>query len=226
MLKMFNIWSSHPRLPHTSTLERTLYLRTLAPEETHLVDKQNNLPLALLDPIHHLLQPLLELPPITSPGDQRPHIQPHQPTIPQRIRHVPRVHPLRDALGDRRLPHARIPDEHRIVLRAATQDLDGASDFGIASYHRIEEAEGGAGGEVHAEFIEGVFGVFGDVLDGGFVGIGRAGHGEAVISSLAFSAMGMIVNFGDGHVVVVGEDGSVGEARGWYEGRGAGGGEE
>mmetsp|Transcript_17821 Transcript_17821/g.32210 ORF Transcript_17821/g.32210 Transcript_17821/m.32210 type:complete len:222 (-) Transcript_17821:990-1655(-) len=63
----------------------------------HLINKQYNI-LTLLHLIHHLLQPLLELPPITSTGNQRPHIQSHQTTPLQCLGHIPRIHALCEAV--------------------------------------------------------------------------------------------------------------------------------
>src|SRR5207247_1138709 len=46
----------------------------------------------------------------------------------------------RESLDDRRLSHAGLADEDRIIFCAARQDLDHAADFLIASDDRIEFA--------------------------------------------------------------------------------------
>jgi hypothetical protein len=38
------------------------------------------------------------------------------------------------------LAHARLADQHRVVLGAALQDLDGAADLVVAADHRVELA--------------------------------------------------------------------------------------
>jgi hypothetical protein len=43
-------------------------------------------------------------------------------------------------LDDRRLANARLADQHRIVLGATLQHLDGAADFIVTADHRIELA--------------------------------------------------------------------------------------
>src|ERR1700733_13432176 len=52
----------------------------------------------------------------------------------------------RQPFSDGGLAHARLADQHRIVLGAAGQDLDGAADFLVAADHRVELALTGGGG--------------------------------------------------------------------------------
>ena len=58
----------------------------------------------------------------------------------QAFRHVAVDDAQRQALDDRRLADAGLADQHRIVLGAARQHLDGAADFLVAADHRIELA--------------------------------------------------------------------------------------
>src|SRR6266567_6796862 len=46
--------------------------------------------------------------------------------------------PLRQAVHNRCLAHARLANQHRIVLGAAAEDLDNALEFVLATYQRIE----------------------------------------------------------------------------------------
>ena len=72
----------------------------------------------------------------------------------QRGRHVARDDALREALDDRGLAHARLADEHRVVLRAARQHLDDAADLLVAADDRVELALARGLGEVAAEPLE------------------------------------------------------------------------
>ena len=59
------------------------------------------------------------------------------------LRHVAVDDAQRQALDDRGLADAGLADQHRIVLGAARQHLDGAADFLVAADHRIELAVAG-----------------------------------------------------------------------------------
>ena len=66
----------------------------------------------------------------------------------------PRDDPLREPLDDRRLADARLADQHRVVLRAAREDLDHAPDLLVAADHRVELPGLGRLGQVAAELRE------------------------------------------------------------------------
>ncbi len=53
-------------------------------------------------------------------------------------RHVAIGNALRQAFHDGRFAHAWFADQHRIILGAAAQDLNGALQLAIPSYQRIE----------------------------------------------------------------------------------------
>ena len=59
------------------------------------------------------------------------------------------------------LADARLADQHRIVLGAAGEHLDGAADFLVAADHRIELAVARRLGEIARIFLERVIGVLG-----------------------------------------------------------------
>ena len=67
---------------------------------------------------------------------------------------------LRQPLGDRRLADAGRPDERRVVLAVAQQDVDDARDFVLAAAHRLEPAGARVGGEVAREARERAAGDF------------------------------------------------------------------
>ena len=52
------------------------------------------------------------------------------------------------------LPTPASPKQHRIVLRAAAENLDGPFDFLLAADHRVELPLAGEFGEIAAEAVE------------------------------------------------------------------------
>ena len=62
------------------------------------------------------------------------------PLVLQAFGHVGVDDPQGQPFGDGRLAHARLADQHGVVLRAAREDLDHAADFLVAADHRIELA--------------------------------------------------------------------------------------
>ena len=137
-----------------------------ADQRVHLVDEQDDAAGGSLDFGKHGLQPLLELAAILRAGDQRAHVERHQPLVLQRLGHVAIDDAERQALDDRRLADARLADQHRIVLGAPRQHLDGAADLLVAADHRVELARPGIGGEIARIFLQRVVAL---------LGIGRIG---------------------------------------------------
>ena len=90
--------------------------------------------------LQHGLQPLFELAAIFRARDQRAHVERQQLLVLQAFRHVAVDDAQRQALRDRRLADAGLADQHRIVLGAARQHLDGAADFFVAADDRVELA--------------------------------------------------------------------------------------
>ncbi len=77
------------------------------------------------------------------------------------LRHIAIDDAQRQPLDDRGLADAGFADQHRIVLGATGQHLDGAADFLVAADHRIELAVAGGLGQVAGIFLECVIGIFG-----------------------------------------------------------------
>ena len=67
---------------------------------------------------------------------------------------VARDDALREPLDDRGLADAGLADQHRVVLRAAREDLDHAADLLVAADHRVELPGLGRLGQVAAELLE------------------------------------------------------------------------
>jgi hypothetical protein len=114
------------------------------------VNEEDDPPLPLGDLLQHGFQPVLELPPVLAPGDEGPKIQRHHPLVLQRLRHVPVHDPLGQPLHDRRLAHAGLPDENRVVLRATAEYLNHPPYFIVSPDDRIEFPLPGEGGQVAA----------------------------------------------------------------------------
>ena len=109
--------------------------------------------------LQHGLQPLLELAAIFRAGDQRAHVERQQLLVLQAFGHVAVDDAQRQAFDDRGLADAGLADQHRIVLGAARQHLDGAADFLVAADHRIELAVARRLGEVAGIFLQRVIGL-------------------------------------------------------------------
>ena len=73
----------------------------------------------------------------------------------QRLGDVAGDDAMGQALDDGGLAHARLADEHGVVLAAAREDLDDALDLLLAPDHRVELARAGSLGEVDAELVDG-----------------------------------------------------------------------
>ena len=111
-----------------------------ADQRMHLVDEQDDLAVARLDLAEHGLQPLLELAAIFGPGDERAHVERQHLLVLQALRHVALDDAVREPFDDGRLADAGLADQHRIVLGAPRQHLDGAADLLVAADHRVELA--------------------------------------------------------------------------------------
>ncbi len=76
------------------------------------------------------------------------------------------------SFDDGRLAHARLADQHRVVLGTTLQHLNGPADLVIATDHRIELAIGRALGEVQGVLAQRLALVLGI----GIVDLGAAPH--------------------------------------------------
>jgi hypothetical protein len=101
------------------------------------IDEQHDLPFGCLHLFQYRLQALFELSAVLRPRDQRSQVQRDHALVLQSLRHIASHDPLRQTLDDRRLAHAGLPDQHRIVLGASRQNLDHAPDLVIAANHRV-----------------------------------------------------------------------------------------
>ena len=138
-----------------------------ADERVHLVDEQDDAAVRRRHLLQHGLEPLLELAAVFRAGDQRAHVEREQLLVLQAFGHVAVDDALRQAFDDRGLADAGLADQHRIVLGAARQHLDGAADFLVAADHRIDLAVARRLREVAGIFLQRVIGVLGRRRVGG-----------------------------------------------------------
>ncbi len=140
-------------LEHVAGIHRALGLAG-ADHGVQLVDEQDHLPFLLGEIVEHALEALLELAAELGAGDQRAHVEREDALVLQALGHLAVDDAQREALDDGGLADARLADQHRVVLGAPLQHLDGAADLVVAADHRIELAVGGALGQVDGVFLE------------------------------------------------------------------------
>ena len=180
-----------------------------ADQGVHLVDEQDDRALGGGDLVQHRLQPLLELAAVLRAGDQRAHVERHQLLVLQALRHVAVDDAQGQALDDGGLADAGLADQHRVVLGAAGQHLDGAADLLVAADHRVELLVAGGLGEVAGVALQRVIaflgrgGVGGAALADGVGGVLQARRrGAGVLQRL-----GRLAAFlGDGDQQALGGD--------------------
>ena len=127
--------------------------RACADDRVQLVDEEDDAAVRALDLGEHRLQPLLELAAVLRAGEQRADVERPDAAVLQPFGHVAGDDALGEPLDDRGLADAGLADQHRVVLRAAREDLDHAADLLVASDHRVELARLGGLGEVAAELL-------------------------------------------------------------------------
>ena len=109
-----------------------------AHQRMQLIDEAQDLAIRVDDFLHYRLQPVFELAAEFRARNHRAQIQRHQLLVLELIRHVAPDDALGEALHDGGLAHARLADQHRVVLGAAAQHLHHAADFVFAPDHRVE----------------------------------------------------------------------------------------
>ena len=147
------------RLDHVPGVHRSLG-RPGPDDRVHLVDEGDHLASGLGDLLQDGLQPLLELAAILRSGDHPAEVERDHALVLQSFRHIAGDDALRETLDDRRLSHAGLADQDRVVLRPSRQDLDHAADLVVAADHRVELAFSGEVGEVAAVLLQRVVGLF------------------------------------------------------------------
>jgi hypothetical protein len=119
----------------------------------HLVDKEDRFR-AMLQFVKHTSNPLLELSTEFSPGDHRSHVEQVNIRSLQLSGHVITGNPLRDSVRHRGFSNAWFPDEERVILLTATQDLYGSRDLFLSSNHRIQLSDTSLFSQVFRELLQ------------------------------------------------------------------------
>ena len=149
-------WSSprrERRLEDVGGVDRALG-RAGPDERVQLVDEQDRV-VGVPELLDDLLEALLELAAVLGAGDERPDVQRQDPLVEQDVRDVARDDPVGEALGDRGLADAGLPDQGRVVLGLAAQDLDDPLDLLLAADDRVQLVRAGGLGEVDAQRVDG-----------------------------------------------------------------------
>ncbi|GBC78646.1 hypothetical protein HRbin08_02142 [bacterium HR08] len=130
-------------------------------DRVQFVNEEDDLALRLLDLAEHGLQALLEFAPVFRPRDERAHVQLNDALVLQPLGDIAPHDPLREPLDDGRLADARLPDQHRIVLRPTREDLHHAPDLLIAPDDRIQLPLSGEFGQIAPIALERLVGRLG-----------------------------------------------------------------
>ena len=131
-----------------------------AHQGVELVDEENDLTLGAFHLLEHRLEPVLEFAAVLGAGHQRPHVEGHQAPVFEGLGHVAVDDPLGQALDDGGFAHARLADQHRVVLGAPGEHLHDAADFLVPADHRVELALPGQIGQIAAESLQGLVFLF------------------------------------------------------------------
>ena len=119
-----------------------------------LVDEQDDAALVLGHFLEHGLQPLFKFTAVLGTGQQAGHVQHQHLLVFQRLGHLAGHDALSQAFDDGGLADAGLADQHRVVLAAALQHLDGAADLVVAADHRIQLALAGALGQIKRVLLQ------------------------------------------------------------------------
>ena len=127
-----------------------------ADDGVQLVDEQDDLPLAGSYLLEERLEPVLEFAAEFRARDHGTEVHRDDALALERLGHVARDDPSRETLDDGGLAHARVSDEHGVVLRAAGKDLHDAADLVVAPDYGVNLAFARLFGEVASVLFEGL----------------------------------------------------------------------
>ena len=125
-----------------------------AHDGVQLVDEEHEIVLVGLDLLQHLLDSLLEFAAIFGACDHRVDVEFHQPLVAQGLGDFTGHDALCQPFDDRGLADAGFPDQDRVVLLTAGQNLDRGLDLARPADHRVELALARKLGQVAGEFVQ------------------------------------------------------------------------
>uniref|UniRef100_K3WWV2 Uncharacterized protein n=1 Tax=Globisporangium ultimum (strain ATCC 200006 / CBS 805.95 / DAOM BR144) TaxID=431595 RepID=K3WWV2_GLOUD len=128
-------------------------------DQVHLIDKQDDLAIAVLHFLQHSLQALFKFAAVLGTGDQGSHIKTDDLTI-ERFRDISDHDSLGQSLNNRRFANTRLTDENWVVLGSSRQNADDATDLFITSNHRVDLASCREFNEVLSVFVERIVHLF------------------------------------------------------------------
>ena len=128
--------------------------RARAHDGVQLVDEDDIPALSGDQLLHDGLEPLLEFTPVLGPGDELADVQRHDLLVAERLGDVAVDDALGQPLDDGGLAHARLADQHRVVLRPPGEHLDHPAHLLVAADHGVELAALGQLGEIATELLE------------------------------------------------------------------------
>ena len=97
---------------------------------------------------------LFKISPIPGAGKDGTHVKRKHGRVGKYVGDFSRDDPVCQALGNRGFPDTRVPDQNRVVLSSAAQDLDTTFDFVVPPDQRVEISVPGALIHVDAEFFD------------------------------------------------------------------------
>ena len=118
------------------------------------VDEQDDLAFSLGDLFENCFEAILKLTPVLRACNERGKVQGNQSLGFQHVRYVAGNDPLSQPLNNRGLTDAGFPDENGVVLRAPGKNLHHASNFLVATDHRIQFGTARQVGQIPCIFLQ------------------------------------------------------------------------
>ena len=103
-----------------------------------LVNEKDNLAFLLSQFIQYCFEALFELTAKLCSSNERPHIKCQDLLVLQTLRHFSINDSLRESFNDCSFTNTRFPDQQRVILGAALQDLDSSTNFIITADDGVE----------------------------------------------------------------------------------------
>ena len=135
------------RLQHVGGVDGA-FGRACAHQRVQLVDEEDDLPVGLFDLFQQRFEAVFELAPVLRAGDQGGQVERYDALGLEDFRHVAGGDALRQSFDDGGLADAGLADQDRVVLGAAGEHLDDATNFIVAADDGVELAAAGELGQV------------------------------------------------------------------------------